>query len=88
MAFFGPVVSPAPKGEAAGRLFDGCVLVAGTEPPDVVELWDWRLAPGDQYVSEAHAAGTRELLQVLEGTVSMEVADERVLLGPGEALWR
>ena len=28
-AFFGPVVTPAPKGEAAGRLWDGCVLVAG-----------------------------------------------------------
>ena len=31
VAFFGPVVSPPPKGEAAGRLWDGCVLVAGTE---------------------------------------------------------
>ena len=31
VAFFGPVVSPAPKGEAAGRLWDGCVLVAGTQ---------------------------------------------------------
>jgi 2-hydroxychromene-2-carboxylate isomerase len=30
-AFFGPVVTPAPKGEAAGRLWDGCVLVARTE---------------------------------------------------------
>lgn len=30
IAFFGPVVTPAPKGEAAGRLFDGCLLVAGT----------------------------------------------------------
>lgn len=29
-AFFGPVVSPAPTGEEAGRLWDGCVLVAGT----------------------------------------------------------
>jgi hypothetical protein len=29
-AFFGPVVSPAPKGEEAGRLWDGCLLVAGT----------------------------------------------------------
>jgi hypothetical protein len=28
LAFFGPVVSPAPKGEAAGRLWDGVVLVA------------------------------------------------------------
>jgi 2-hydroxychromene-2-carboxylate isomerase len=30
VAFFGPVVTPAPKGEAAGRLWDGAVLVAGT----------------------------------------------------------
>ena len=36
VAFFGPVVSPSPKGEAAGRLWDGCVLVAGT--PGFFEL--------------------------------------------------
>jgi predicted DsbA family dithiol-disulfide isomerase len=30
VAFFGPVVTPAPKGEAAGRLWDGVMLVAGT----------------------------------------------------------
>lgn len=30
VAFFGPVVTPAPKGEAAGLLWDGCLLVAGT----------------------------------------------------------
>ncbi|GIE87846.1 mycothiol-dependent nitroreductase Rv2466c family protein [Actinoplanes regularis] len=30
VAFFGPVITPAPKGEAAGRLWDGVVLVAGT----------------------------------------------------------
>lgn len=27
-SFFGPVISPAPKGEAAGRLFDGVSLVS------------------------------------------------------------
>jgi predicted DsbA family dithiol-disulfide isomerase len=31
IAFFGPVVTPAPRGEAAGRLWDGVLLVAGTE---------------------------------------------------------
>jgi 2-hydroxychromene-2-carboxylate isomerase len=36
VAFFGPVVTPAPKGEAAGRLWDGCVLVAST--PGFFEL--------------------------------------------------
>lgn len=36
VAFFGPVLSPAPTGEAAGRLWDGCVLVAGT--PGFFEL--------------------------------------------------
>ena len=30
IGFFGPVVTPAPKGEAAGRLWDGVLLVAGT----------------------------------------------------------
>ena len=30
IAFFGPVVTPAPRGEQAGRLFDGVLLVAGT----------------------------------------------------------
>jgi len=30
-AFFGPVVSPIPRGEAAGKLWDGVVLVAGTD---------------------------------------------------------
>ncbi len=30
-SFFGPVVTPMPKGEAAARLWDGVVLVSGTE---------------------------------------------------------
>lgn len=35
-AFFGPVVSPAPRGEAAGLLWDGCLLVSRT--PGFFEL--------------------------------------------------
>jgi hypothetical protein len=36
VAFFGPVVTPAPKGEDAGRLWDGVLLVAAT--PGFFEL--------------------------------------------------
>lgn len=30
IAFFGPVITPAPKGEAAGKLFDGVLSVVST----------------------------------------------------------
>ena len=62
------------------------VLVAGTEPPDVVELWDWTLGPGDQHVSEAHTPGTKELMQVQQGTVTVEVAGQPVTLVAGDAV--
>jgi hypothetical protein len=31
IAFFGPVVTPIPRQEAAGRLWDGVLAVAGTD---------------------------------------------------------
>lgn len=49
------------------------VLVAGTEPPDVLELWDWVLAPGERHGSEPHSAGTRALLHVQEGALRVDV---------------
>jgi transcriptional regulator with XRE-family HTH domain len=62
------------------------VLVAGTGSPDVVELWDWTFGPGDQHESEAHAQGTKELLQVQEGSVTVVVAGETFILGAGDAV--
>lgn len=69
-------------GEAGGR----GVLVAGTEPPDVLELWDWTLGPGDRHASTPHVPGTRELLQVLDGTVDVEVDGATTTLATGDAL--
>ena len=69
------------SGEFGGR----GVLVAGTDAPDVVELWDWTLAPGDQHVSEAHTPGTRELVQVQQGTIVVGIADQSVTLDAGDA---
>jgi quercetin dioxygenase-like cupin family protein len=62
------------------------VLVAGTESPDVVELWDWTLGAGDRHESEAHSPGTKELLQVQAGTVSVVVAGEEFILEAGDAV--
>ena len=61
------------------------VLVAGTSPPDVTELWDWRLGPGDTYRSEAHRAGTRELLHVLSGSVVLVVDGTEHRLRAGDS---
>lgn len=62
------------------------LLVAGTAPPDVVELWDWTLGPGDRHASEAHTRGTKELLQVQEGTMTIEVAEQSTTLETGDAV--
>lgn len=62
------------------------VLVAGTDSPDVVELWDWTMVAGDRHESEAHSTGTKELLQVQEGSVSVVVAGETMILEAGDAV--
>lgn len=62
------------------------VLLAGTTPPDVLELWDWTLAAGDRHDSEAHLRGTKEILQVREGTVTVMVADQVEVLEVGDAI--
>ena len=68
-----------------GKLGGRAVLVAGTEPPDVTELWDWTLGPGESHSSEAHAAGTRELLLVLDGQVKLTAGQHAEVLTPGDS---
>jgi transcriptional regulator with XRE-family HTH domain len=70
------------RGDGGGS----AALVAATGRPDVLELWDWRLAPGERHASEAHAPGTKELLQVQEGVVTIEAGAETIVLEPGDAL--
>lgn len=70
------------SGEAGGR----AVLVASTTPPDVVELWDWTLGPGDRHASDAAAGATHKLLHVLEGAIVIEVAEQEITLQTGDAL--
>lgn len=62
------------------------ILLVGTQAPDVVELWDWTFGVGDEHRSEAHAPGTRELLQMHDGTVEVIVGDDRFTVSAGDAL--
>jgi transcriptional regulator with XRE-family HTH domain len=60
------------------ELWAGCegssgTLLAGSDERDHLELWRWTLAPGDGHRSEPHAAGTREMVHVLGGTLTLEV---------------
>lgn len=91
------VESPRPKPINVTRSGEGAtlwsserggrgVLVAGTESPDVVELWDWTLGPGDHHGSEAHASGTKELLQVLQGILTVDVDGQVSTLEEGDSM--
>lgn len=62
------------------------VLVAGTPSPDVVELWEWTLGPHDGRETEAHSAGTKELVHVRSGTLQVRVAGQSVTLTAGDAV--
>ncbi len=61
-------------------------LLVGTDRNEHVELWRWQLAPGDSHASEGHLPGTRELIAVLSGVLTLEVDDERHDVQPGGAL--
>ena len=58
----------------------------GTDPPDVVELWDWTLQPGDAFDGEAHPVGTAEVLSVLDGRLALRVGPSAVELTTGDTV--
>ncbi|MGW2049735.1 XRE family transcriptional regulator [Streptomyces sp. NPDC001858] len=48
-------------------------LLAGTEAPGPLEMWDWRLMPGENSPSDPHPLGTVELLHVTAGELTLTV---------------
>ena len=48
-------------------------MLIGSAGPDMLELWEWTLFPGEKFQSKRHPKGTVELLSVTEGTLALEV---------------
>lgn len=58
-------------------------LLVGTEAPGPLEMWNWRLMPGESSASDPHPAGTVELLHVTAGelTLTVDGVEHRVPAG-------
>jgi cupin domain len=52
-------------------------ILAATDPPWATELWRWELRPGEASGGDAHTPGTRELIWVEQGTLTLTVGGER-----------
>jgi transcriptional regulator with XRE-family HTH domain len=59
-----------PKGGTA-------VLLIGSASPQPIELWEWRLGPGEVYKAGAHLPTTVEVLRVHQGVLSLVVGKRR-----------
>ena len=59
-------------------------LLFGLEGNDLVEFWQWRLAPGAEHTSAAHPTGAKEIVSVLTGSLDIHVAGMRHKLRANE----
>ncbi len=69
------------RGAAGGS---GTILGA-TDPPWATELWRWEVLPGESFGGDAHAPGTRELVWVESGTLTVTVAGKAHEVDPGQS---
>jgi transcriptional regulator with XRE-family HTH domain len=61
-------------------------LLAGVNDPDLVEVWEWWLQPRERHESHDHEAGTREIIHVLAGEVTVAVGTADHLVRAGETI--
>ncbi|PWB31428.1 Cro/Cl family transcriptional regulator [Pseudomonas sp. SDI] len=59
-------------------------LLASSAASREVELWEWRLEPGEVYSAEADADGWSEQLYVCEGELTLVIEDQQHRLAAGE----
>ena len=67
----------------AGPQGGSAVLLAGTKGPDMLEMWQWELKPGERFDASRHGRGTREIIHVMSGKLLLEVEGERTVIAAG-----
>ncbi|MCK2212689.1 XRE family transcriptional regulator [Actinomadura sp. ATCC 31491] len=61
-------------------------LLVGADSPMILELWDWRIGPGEHHDGDAHPPGTREMVTVLEGELTLTVYGKSHVIGKDDAV--
>jgi transcriptional regulator with XRE-family HTH domain len=75
-----PVVAWRGEGTSHGTVLRSASAVRS------VELWEWRLEPGDSYQAEPDRPGMKEIIYVIDGQLTVELEDARHMLGAGESV--
>lgn len=61
-------------------------LLLGTDPPMGVELWDWTLAPGEDFDGSGHPRGTKETIRLHQGRLALTVAGRTTAMESGDVV--
>lgn len=61
-------------------------LLVSTSGPEMVELWRWRLAPGETYKATPHSTGTHEILLVQSGRLGVSLGQWSGTLSAGKGI--
>ena len=58
-------------------------LLAGTQGPDMIELWRWEMFPGERFDAQPHSAGTVEILHVESGELGLLIDKQELVIQTG-----
>ncbi|HTJ34576.1 MAG TPA: XRE family transcriptional regulator [Dactylosporangium sp.] len=61
-------------------------LLRGVNDPAFVEVWEWRMAPGEDHDSGDHTPGTREIIHVREGELEVTIDVTNYPVRTGETI--
>jgi len=80
------IAAPEQQGQAVVNIWAWHGTQAHRAATQKVELWTWVLAPNEHYSAEPDPVGWREMLYVMEGELTLDLAGDMKVLGVGESI--